>query len=59
MTITSPIVTQIVIHENENSSKTNICTNNAISDEDIFSDNWLIMLTGWFLHNIGIRRVEG
>ncbi|CAD8151974.1 unnamed protein product [Paramecium octaurelia] len=58
MSISSPFISQIIVHENEDCGQTNISSNNTISNKYKFSDDWFIVFSWWFLHDIRIRWIE-
>lgn len=57
MTIASFSI-EIPVNEDSNCSQTNINTNNHVSKEDPATDKLIISISGRFLHNILIGRVE-
>jgi hypothetical protein len=57
MTIASFSI-EIPVNEDSNCSQTNINTNNHVSEEHPATDKLIISISGRFLHNILIGRVE-
>jgi hypothetical protein len=57
MTIASFSI-EIPVDEDSNCGKTNINTNYHVSEEDPSTDKLIISISGRFLHNVLIRRIE-
>jgi len=58
MSISGPVIFGVPISENANSGQTDVSSNDAISEKHPRCDNWLIVRSWRFIHDIWIGRVE-
>jgi len=59
VTIAGPVVTSVPVSEDQDSSQTDISTDNEVSDKNGRSDDGFIVSSGGLVHDIWVRRVEG